>query len=101
VDEGAEAFVAGQAEARDTPARKITEANLAAFGNDAGEGGATGIGGGEDAADAAAGNAGDGNVVLFQNAQNPKMRIARANPPPSANPMPGRNAVVGVNKETG
>src|SRR5208337_1788518 len=93
VHEGAEAFVAGQAKAGNTPACEITEANLAAFGNDARERGAAGIGGGEDAAHAAAGNAGDGNVVLFQNAKHPQMRIAArkttAERQPDAGTQPG------------
>jgi len=93
VDEGAKAFVAGQAEARNTPARKITEANLAALGNDGGKRRATRVGRGEDAADAAAGNAGDGDLVLFQNAQNSKMRVAArkttAERQPDAGTQPG------------
>ena len=93
VDEGAKAFIAGQAEARNTPARKITEANLVALGNDARERGATRVGGSEDAANAAAGNAGDGDLVLFQNAKNSKMRIAAckttAERQPDAGTQPG------------
>ena len=72
----AKALVAGQPKPRNSPASKIAKANFAALRNDAVEPRPTGISRCDDAADTRSREAGEGDVVLFKDAQNPKVRVA-------------------------
>lgn len=76
MNQRAEAIVAGQSEAGHPPTAKVAKTNLTTFFNDAREWESAGIGGAEDAPDAASRNASDRNVLLFEDLQNAQMRIA-------------------------
>ena len=62
-------MIAGKPKAGNTPARDITEFEVAACSENLGQRGAACIGCAEDTADAGAGDVRDGNVVLFEDLQ--------------------------------
>jgi hypothetical protein len=66
--------VAGEAEARNTPAADVAKFEGAASGNDACERGAAGVSRSEDAADAGAGNARDRYAVLLEDLKDAEVR---------------------------
>lgn len=76
----AEPVVAGQTEARDAPAPKVPEANLATLFDDALEWQTAGIRCAEDAPDAAAGYAGDRNLFFLEDLEDAQVRIAAREP---------------------
>ena len=71
-----EPFVAGQAESGNAPSCEIAEANATALRNNSRERSSARISGGQDAANAASGNAGDWNVVVFKDAKHTQVGIA-------------------------
>ena len=75
-DEISKAMIAGQAEARNTPAGEIPKTNGAAGSENAGQWSATGIGGSEDAADTGAGDVRDRDVILLQDLEHAQVREA-------------------------
>src|ERR1700693_3216843 len=69
-------MIAGQAEARNVPARDIAKFKRAAGGHDLRQRRAARVGGAENAADTRACNVRNGDVILFKNLQNAEMREA-------------------------
>jgi hypothetical protein len=76
LDELAQAVIASQAEAGNSPAGDIAETNCAAGRNDARERRAAGVGCAQNAADACPRNARDRDLIFLENLQNPEMREA-------------------------
>jgi hypothetical protein len=72
----AKAVVAGQAKARHTPAAEITKANLGTLFDDAREREPAGVGGSQDTADTAAGDASERDALFLENLQNAQVGIA-------------------------
>ena len=73
-DEITETMITGQTKPGNAPSRDVAEAQRAAGGDDASQRRAAGVRRSENAADAGAGNAGDGDVVLLEDLQHPEMR---------------------------
>src|ERR1700688_2330360 len=69
-------MIAGQAEARNVPARDVAKFKRAAGGHDLRQRRTASVGGAEDAAHAGAGNVRNGDVIFFKNLQHAKMREA-------------------------
>src|SRR5262249_6882923 len=67
------AMIAGEAEARNTPPRYITELEVAGSGENLGQGSAASIGCAKDAANARARAVSDGDPILFKNLQDAEM----------------------------
>ena len=76
MNQRAQAVVASQTEARHAPTAEIPKPNLAAFVDNPREREPAGIGGSQDTADAATGDAGDGDVFFLENLQDPQVGIA-------------------------
>lgn len=76
MNQRAQAVVASQTEARHAPTAEIPKPNLAAFVDNPRKREPAGIGGSQDTADAATGDAGDGDVFFLENSQNPQVGIA-------------------------
>ena len=76
MNQRAQAVVASQTEARHAPTAEIPKPNLAAFVDNPREREPAGVGGSQDTADAATGDAGDGYVFFLKNLQDPQVRIA-------------------------
>ena len=74
VNQVAEAVVAGEAEARNAPTPDVAKFEGAARGNDAGQGGAAGVGRSENAANAGAGDARNRYAMLLENLQDAEVR---------------------------
>jgi hypothetical protein len=69
-------MIAGQAEARNVPARDVAKFKGAAGSHDLRQRRAARVGGTEDAADTGAGNVRNGDVIFFKNLEHAKMREA-------------------------
>ena len=74
LDEVAQAVIAGEAQAGNTPAANVAKANGSAGGDDARKRGAAGIGRSENAADAGACDIRNRDVILLKDLENAKMR---------------------------
>jgi len=72
-DQVAKPVIAGEAQAGNPPTGDVAKANCAAGSNDARERRATGISRAENAANARARDARNGNVILLEDLKNPKM----------------------------
>ena len=74
IDHRGHAFIVGEAKAGSVPAGKIAKMNFPAGGDDFTQWSATGVSGAQSAADTASGNAGQGNVLLLEDAQDTELR---------------------------
>ena len=69
-------MIAGQAEARNVPARDVAKFERAASGHDLRQRSTARVGGTKNAADTGAGNVRNGDVIFFKDLQDAKMRKA-------------------------
>lgn len=76
IDQVAKAMVAGEAQARNAPAADVAEFEGAASRDDSRQRGAAGVGRAENAANAGARDARNGDVMLLENLKNAEMRKA-------------------------